>query len=114
MRSAISSGDIHLIMNSQLVKLLFSWEDVVKDAEEEALMLREIGFEFKPVKAKYIRKHHQNSIHPSDFDGLINEPLFEDYVAEKGIFSSMYGTELDILRRDNLLILTLIDQELEK
>ena len=35
LRSGISSGEIHLINNDRLLELLFSWEDVVKDSEEE-------------------------------------------------------------------------------
>ena len=35
MRSAVSSGDIHLIENERLIELLFRWDDLVLDSYEE-------------------------------------------------------------------------------
>jgi hypothetical protein len=40
LRSAISSGDIHLIENERLIELLFSWEDLVLDSYEEIENIR--------------------------------------------------------------------------
>ena len=40
LRSAISSGDIHLIENERLIELLFSWEDLVLDSYEEIEILQ--------------------------------------------------------------------------
>ena len=40
LRSAVSSGDIHLIENERLIELLFSWEDLVIDSYEEIELLQ--------------------------------------------------------------------------
>ena len=123
LRSGISSGEIHLINNDRLIELLFSWEDLVKDSEEEALRLRSYQSVSYPLLEKYVRVREvwksvinkgKGSKHPSDFVGLFKDPLFEDYVTRSGFWSHEYVTELNIIKTNNLEILALIDKELLK
>ena len=123
LRSAISSGDIHLIENERLIELLFSWEDVVKDSEEEIQRLRNYQSNSKPLREKYIRiadmykqffPGAKHSNHPSDYSALIKDVLLEDYVSYSFFNAFEYATELNIIKNNNLEILKLIDQELKK
>jgi len=123
LRSGISSGRIHLINNDRLLELLFSWEDVVKDSEEEMRTLRNYQSDAKPLLAKYIRvvdmwrqyfPEARNSNYPSDYAGLVKDILFEDYVNYSFSNAIEYEAELKIIKNNNLEILKLIDQELKK
>ena len=123
LRSGISSGEIHLLNNDRLIELLFSWEDVVKDSEEEAIRLRSYQSLSWPLLEKYVRSREvwksvisqgKGSKHLSDFTGLYKDPLFEDYVTRSGFWAREYITELNIIRTNNLEILALIDKELLK
>jgi len=119
LRSGISSGDINLIKNNRLKNLLFTWQDVVADAkenEDRALNLR--------LNSKAIYQHVRNvdyrgvertelgkSKFDSDYEGLINDPNFEDYISER--YSHMRDAilELNLVREQNLDVLDLIKQE---
>jgi len=123
LRSGISSGEIHLINNDRLLELLFSWEDVVKDSEEEIQRLRNYQSNSKPLREKYIRiadmykqffPGAKHSNHPSDYSALIKDVLLEDYVSYSFFNAFEYATELNIIKNNNLEILKLIDQELKK
>jgi len=123
LRSGISSGEIHLINNDRLIELLFSWEDVVKDSEEEIQILLNYQLDAIPLREKYIRiadmyKHFfpvaKQSNYPSDYSGLIKDALFEDYVSYSYYYALDYAFELNIIKNNNLEILKLIDQELNK
>ena len=123
LRSGISSGEIHLINNDRLLELLFSWEDVVKDSDEEIKTLRNYQLDAIPLREKYIRvadmykqyfPESENSNYPSDYSGLINDALFEDYVSFSYYNALEYATELNIIKNNNLEILKLIDQEIKK
>jgi len=123
LRSGISSGEIHLITNKRLIELLFSWEDVVKDSEEEATKIRKHQADAIPLFQKYIRigdlwvtdvRELKYSSHPSDYSGLFKDVLFEDYAAISFTYAGEFATELHIIKTNNLEILELIDQELVK
>ena len=117
LRSAISSSQIHLLENNRLIELLFSWEDVVKDSEEEAKRLRQYQYDSYFRIAEYMRMSDvwrdeftdmvaPNS--PSDYKGLLKDVFFEDYSALSYAFSVEYITELNIIKNQNKEILALI------
>jgi hypothetical protein len=123
LRSGISSGEIHLITNKRLIELLFSWEDVVKDSEEEATKIRAHQGDAIALLQKYIRigdlwqtDNHElkYSSHPADYSGLFKDVLFEDYAAISFHYASEYATELAVIKTNNLEILELIERELVK
>ena len=121
LRSAVSSGDIHLIKNERLIELLFSWEDLVIDSYEEIEILQKYSMEtYVPLLHKYtqVREIFKNIIrgngssHPSDFVGLFKDPLFENYTQQIIFNSNNYLKELEEIRINNLEIIELIDREL--
>jgi len=123
LRSAISSGDIHLIESEHLTKLLFSWEDLIIDSNEEVELLRDYGADpyvrliHSYTQAREIGKKSPNrngSKHPSNFVGLFNNPLFENYNQQMYYYSYQYMNELKVIRINNLEIIELIEQELKK
>ena len=123
LRSGISSGEIHLIKNDRLLELLFSWEDVVKDSEEEYQKILNHQVSSFPLLQKYFRigdvwKSYFPGLIQSNFSsnyaGLIKDVLFEDYVTFCFIWATEYKTELNIIKTNNLEILALIDEELLK
>jgi hypothetical protein len=123
LRSAISSGDIHLIENERLIELLFSWEDLVVDSYEEIEILRKYTNEtYWPLLHKYTQVteifkniiRRNGSTHSSDFVGLFKDPLFENYTQEMIFKSYNYLEELKGIRINNLEIIELIEQELKK
>jgi hypothetical protein len=122
LRSAISSGDIHLINDERLTKLLFSWEDLVIDSNEEVELLRTYGGDpyvrliHSYAQARELAKKSPNSRgskHPSNFVGLFKDPLFENYNQQMMYYSYQYIEELKVIRQNNLEILELIEQELK-
>lgn len=123
LRSGISSGEIHLIDNDRLLELLFSWEDVVRDSEEESLEQGAHQAESEPFLKKYIRlgdlwsSYYQNIVlsnYPSDVRGLYKDVRFEDYANDSYICAMEYEFELKTMRTNNMEILTLIEEEIEK
>ncbi len=123
LRSGISSGEIHLIDNDRLLDLLFSWEDVVNDSKEESLKQRAHQAESEPFLEKYIRLGDLWSLYypdlvlshyPSDLRGLYKDVSFEDYATDSFICATEYELELKTIRTNNVEILTLIEEEIEK
>ncbi|WP_420320795.1 DUF6090 family protein [Flagellimonas sp.] len=123
LRSAISSGEIHLINNDRLIELLFSWEDVVKDSEEEASRLRNYQMATIAFRQKHIRTPDawvQNtpglmgSNYASDYKSLFKDVQFEDYASSSFLWAFEYINELDVIRTNNTEILKLIDRELKE
>ncbi len=121
LRSSISSGTVHLLNNDSLINKLFSWEDVVYDAKENEDRSLEMRLESKYIIEKHIRirdyrgvenKELGKSKFNSDYHALLKDPLFEDYITER--FTSMDEAvlELNLVRRQNTLILDLIQKEL--
>jgi len=123
LRSAISSSQIHLLQNNRMIELLFSWEDVVKDSEEEVTRLRQHQFESFSKLAHYIRisdiwlneiPEIGAAITPSNYDGLLRDVFFEDYCALSLAFATEYITELNVIKNQNKEILSLIKEELKE
>jgi len=123
LRSAISSGEIHLIQSESLVDLLFGWQDFVADAKEEEERCVAAVIASRPIVEKHVRNLNYRSVlspelgkskFKSDYQSLLRDPLFEDYLAERYI--SMYGAleELENVKKNNALIIKLIDTELNK
>lgn len=123
LRSAISSGDIHLITNKRLVELLFSWEDIVEDSYEEAKTMRQFQYDRLDFLSKYIRvfdaeRFYHKIIAPtnftSDYNGLLKDPTFEDYRTASHFYAYEYILELEVIKTYNLELLNLIEQEIQK
>ena len=123
LRSAISSGDIHLINGERLTKLLFSWEDLVIDSYEEVELLRSYGTDpyvhliNSYVQARELGEKSPNrngSKHPSNFVGLYKDPLFENSTQQMIYYSYQYMEELKVIRINNLENNYFIEKELKK
>lgn len=121
LRSAISSGDIHLIENKRLVELLFSWEDIIEDSYEEAKRLRQFQYDKLDMLSKYIRvfdgmRYHFPNIAPSnyssDYNNLLQDVAFEDYRVTSYFYAYEYLLELNVIRNYNIELIDLIDQEI--
>ena len=123
LRSAISSSEIHLIDNNRLIEVLFSWEDAIKDSNEEALTIRNFQYESQEMKGKYISATEEwKSLftemivpnNPSDFKGLLQDDAFENYSILSYAYAKEYLDELNDIKDQNMEILLLIKQELAK
>ncbi len=121
LRSAISSGEIHLIQNKRLIQLLFSWEDKVKDSDEEAVRIYQFQYESMALKAKYIRLTDEwkyaypempEPIHSSDPRGFVLNEAFENFSILAYAYAREYLEELNEIQVYNDEILSLIAQEL--
>ena len=121
LRSAISSSQIHLLKNKRLIELLFSWEDVVKDSEEEALRMRKYQYDSRVMLAKYIRVSDSwrsffpgivAANNPSDYNGLFQDVAFEDYSVFSYTNALEYIRELNTIKNQNKEILALINEEI--
>ena len=123
LRSAISSGEIHLIKSDSLVDLLFGWQDVVADAREEEQRCVAAVIASQPIIEKHIRKVDYKSVlvpeigesrFSSDYQSLLRDPLFEDFLGERYISMNEALIELNKVKKNNALILKFIDIELTK
>ena len=118
LRSAVSSGDIHLIDSERLIELLFSWEDLVKDSFEESERQNKYASDSYSLLDKYIQLKElysdKGSKHPSDFVGLFKDALFEDYALRMLFNTNSYMKELGSIRKSNVEIIQSLDQELNK
>jgi len=121
LRTGISSGNIHLIKNDTLINLLFSWPDVVADAKENEDRHINLRLESNHIWNRYVRSVNYRGVeHPelgtskfeSDYMGLLQDPLFEDYISERHTSVHDAILELQLVRAQNIKILELIDREL--
>ncbi len=121
LRSGISSGDINLIKSEELKNLLFNWQDVVADAKENEIRALDLRLN-SPVITKHVRNTAYRSTDRtelgaskfnSDFIGLINDPLFEDYISARYSHMKDAVIELNQVKSQNITILNLIERELE-
>jgi hypothetical protein len=123
LRSAISSGDIHLLQNDSLIDLLFGWQDLVADAKENEQRCIAAVIASRFIVEKHIRNLNYRSVYlaeigeskfPSDYQSLMRDPLFEDYLGERYISMDDAVGELNQVKKQNSLILELIKIELNK
>jgi len=122
LRTAISSGDIHLISNNELLTLLFEWQDVVTDLREDELNSREFVRKKRDVILDYIPRLSMskldnaelpNSIHPSNVMGLLMSKNLEDFCASRITGIKEIINESQVVKDNNETILKLINKELE-
>ena len=122
LRSGISSGDIHLIQNDSLVNLLFSWQDIVSDANENESWSIDHRMNKDFVIEKYVpkvtyrsfkNKEMGDSKHPANYKKLILAPEFESYISERYSHMNDALMELYQVKELNILILQLIENELK-
>lgn len=120
LRSAISSGDIHLIDNKRLVELLFNWEDLVEDSNEEAIRMRQFQFEALDILSEHIRVFDAYSLYysfinpsnfTSDYKSLFEDWKFEDYRNASHFYAWEYIRELKTLEDYNTELINLIELE---
>jgi len=121
LNSGISSGDIHLIKNDSLVHLLYGWQYVVADAKEnEERCIAHIEESFS-IFAQHVRKfdytgtYHvemRDSHFLSDYESLLNDPLFEDYLGDRLHNMKDAIHELNLVKEQNEIILQKINLEL--
>lgn len=121
LRSGISSGEIHLIKSDSLVNLLFGWQDFVADSRENEERCVAAVIAARPIIEKYIRNldfrrtyivELRKSKFPSDYQSLFKDPLFEDYLGERYLSMDDALFELKQVKKQNNLILELINLEL--
>lgn len=121
LRSGISSGNIHLIKNDTLVSLLFSWQDIVADAKENEVRAIDLRLESSSVLDRFIRSIDYRSVEhrelgkskfPSDYQSLLNDPLFEDYISQRYSHIQDALFELNFVKTQNIKIIALINEEL--
>ena len=121
LRSGISSGEIHLIKSDSLVNLLFGWQDFVADSRENEERCVAAVIAARPIIEKYIRNldfrrtyivELRKSRFPSDYQSLFKDPLFEDYLGERYLSMDDALFELKQVKKQNNLILELINLEL--
>ncbi|SIO01327.1 DUF6090 family protein [Algoriphagus halophilus] len=122
LRSGISSGNIHLIQNDSLVNLLFSWQDIVSDANENESWSLDHRMNKDFVIEKYVPKVTYRSFknkemgaskHPANYKKLILDPEFETYISERYSHMNDALKELHQVKALNILILQLIENELK-
>lgn len=121
LRSGISSGEINFIENEKLTNLLFGWNDVVADANENEEIAYNTRMVSQPVIEKYIRNvNFRNSVRKelgeskfnSDYKGLVLDPLFEDYISNRYTRMREAVNELNGVRELNVSILQKIEDEI--
>ena len=123
LRSAISSGEIHLIESDSLVDLLFGWQDVVADTKEEEERCVAAVIASQPIIEKHVRKLDYKSVYLpelgksrflTNYQSLLQDPLFEDFLGERYLSMHEALFELNDVKKNNELILKLIDTELTR
>lgn len=123
LESGKTSGEINLIENATLSNLLFSWRDVVVDAQENEERALNTRLQGDRVLEKHIRNvDYRNtdrtefgpSKFNSDYKALVLDPLFEDYISNRYARMLDAVKELDDVRQLNLRIIQLIKEELAK
>ena len=122
LRTAISSGDIHLITNEKLLTLLFEWQDVVADLREDELNSREFVHNNRAAIHDYIprlpltklqNRALPNSSYPSEFMDLIMSRNLEDFCGFRIGGIEEIISESQVVKDNNKTILELINKEFQ-
>jgi hypothetical protein len=114
LRTAISSGNIHLLQDPELKTLLFEWEDGVADLNEDELISREYVNQNRDIFYRFTNRLNTASIafddirkskFPSRYDLLFEDKKFEDFLAFRilGVRSNI--NEIETVRSHNMQIL---------
>ena len=125
-----SSGKINMISNDSLKAKLISWPDYMEEMLEEQRVLQDLVVNnLNPLISKYVssanllnsfkQKNDQETIfnespHPNDFNGLLNDRAFESLIAQKYIYLTQNIKDTKVLIVDTKLILQLITEALTK
>lgn len=125
LNSAISSGDIHYLINDSLVQALFQWPDMVFDVREDEMRAKEMYTNIiMPFTLEFIMEtdiisyYYDNadfqfkSNYESDYKGLVYNRKFENHIALRLENISDVLAELEPIYQQNLKIINLINNEL--
>ncbi len=122
LRSGISSGSINLINNDSLSYYLFDWEDIVIDLDENEKWAVDYQIASRGLLSEYVREADRTmyayydvapSPFESDFEGLFNDPSFDDYLNRRFVLAQDVLFELDDVKEHNESIIALIKAELQ-
>lgn len=122
MRSATSSGQIHLIKNETLKNLLFAWTDLAHDASEEEVRAKEIyDTRIVPYYHKYVMEAelfeyyfnqsdsiYFGSAYTSDYQQLLKERAFENLMAVRLLNINDVLNELIPIREKTIEIINIL------
>lgn len=127
LRSAITSGDIHLINNKDLLASLFAWEDLISDMNEEQLLLKNEQWEMMDKFtdyyrvsdaisefAEYLQPEVIGSWPGSKFESentLLSNPEFESSLYKRLHLVYSKSNEMKIVIEANQKILELLKEE---
>lgn len=115
LRTSISSGDIHLLENDELLQLLFSWEDIVADATEDE--------DHAIARTLYTLQHYNPNIEwanvirngalekskdSSNYTTLFSDPEFKYFVTTQSLYIHGAKSELELVKEANMRILELL------
>jgi len=122
LKSAKTSGVIHLIQDKVLLAKLFSWEDLIKDLNEEQHRFRDEQWD---AMEKFTENHRLGNalnqvidIYPkSKFDyhnSVLKNPNFESNLLKRLLIVNAMMKEMRHVRKVNEEILTLLRNELQQ
>lgn len=120
LKSAISSGEIHLIRDEMLKDFLFSWEGMTLDAQEEEqrfienLQSKFPAFQDRVRLANVLHEYDgrvPRSRFQSDYDALLRDKDFENFLADHLTYLLDAEGELEVLSERISDIINLLDQE---
>jgi hypothetical protein len=121
LNSAIASGNLRLIQNSELRSALAGWIDLVEDLNEEELIDRDHAERFQWIVYDYIPMltvqydlgyAPRPSTGAPDWEGLLANPLTENFAVGRTVMIFNTLNELDGVEAELNRILGLLEQEL--
>lgn len=124
-----STGKIDKISNSELKSLLLQWPQNVEEMMEEQRIRYDIFLNyFLPLQYKYVslRSIFENfkfrgyemsegfaRKKKADYSGLLNDPIFENYLAQAEILYRINGHDYEVLIQNADRIIELLNAELQ-